>query len=127
MCLQRLEDKDEVEHPFATKLAVSSSLSSSSCASFSFVSPALLSLFFPAPFPFPVFACSCVPVFRCSSVCVAVVFLFRRFDPASVYRAFLPVAFIFMGPCAQCPIPWYPCVMSHSGVWSCLVPCLFLP
>ncbi|KAK0186820.1 hypothetical protein F5146DRAFT_1067475 [Armillaria mellea] len=93
MWLQRLEDKDEVEHPFATKLAVPSSLSSSSCASFSFVSPALLSLFFPVLFPFPVFVCSCVPVHRCSCValrlcsCSGVLIL----RPSSCARALHPI------------------------------------
>ncbi|KAK0435607.1 hypothetical protein EV421DRAFT_1220135 [Armillaria borealis] len=38
-------------------------------------SPALLSLFFPVPFPFPAFACSCVPVHRGSCVRAPVVFL----------------------------------------------------
>ncbi|KAK0445780.1 hypothetical protein EV421DRAFT_292483 [Armillaria borealis] len=97
MWLHRFEDR-RCCAPLCPKLAVPSGLSSSSCASFSLVSPALLSLFFPVPFPFPVFACSCVPVHCCSCVCVAIVFVFRCFDPASVYRACLPVAFVFVGP-----------------------------
>ena len=47
---------------FTTKLAARAGLSSSSCAPFSLVFPALLNLFFPVPFSFPVFACPCVPV-----------------------------------------------------------------
>ncbi|PBK62228.1 hypothetical protein ARMSODRAFT_964249, partial [Armillaria solidipes] len=140
MWLQRLEDKDGVVHPFATKLAVPSGLPSSSCASFSFVSPDLLSLFFPVPFPFPVFACSCVPVHRGSCVRAPVVFL-CFVVPVFALRLCSCSGVLILRPCimlaypsrsfswarALCPIPWDPCVMSHSGVWSCLVPCLFLP
>ncbi len=63
-----------------------------------------------------------VPVHRCSSVCVTVVFLFRCFDPAPcIVLAFPSRSFSWAR--VPCPIPWGLCVMSHSCVWSCLVAC----
>ncbi len=75
----------------------------------------------------PVFACiaatvfaSRVPVLRCSGVSVPVSFLSRCVGPVSVHRACLPVV-SFSCAVARRP-PWGPCVMSHTTVWSCLVP-----
>ncbi len=63
MWLQRLDDKDNVEHRALFYLQVGS------CRSFQFivrpfflVFPALLNIFFPVPFSFPMIACPCVPV-----------------------------------------------------------------
>ncbi|KAK0430253.1 hypothetical protein EV421DRAFT_331995 [Armillaria borealis] len=113
MWLQGLDDKDNVEHRalFYHQVGCSS-------RSFQFiVRPLFPGLpYFTKPFlPCPVLvSCVCVPlcsraswflclrsgsvpVHRCSCVCVTVVFLFRCFDPASVYRACLPVSFGFVG------------------------------
>jgi hypothetical protein len=59
---------------FTTKFAARAGLSNSSCAPFSLVFPALLNLFFPVPFSFPVFPCPCVPVHRGSCACAPVLF-----------------------------------------------------
>ncbi len=100
---------------FTTKVAAPSGHSSSSYTSFSLVSSALLSLFFPVPFPFPVFACSCVPVHCGFCVCIAHVFLFWCLDPTSVCCACLPLVFVFMGPSTH-KIPWT--VMTNHVIFS---------
>ncbi|PBK65206.1 hypothetical protein ARMSODRAFT_961502 [Armillaria solidipes] len=112
MWLQRLEDNDDVVHPFATKLAVPSGLSSSLCAeSFSLISPALLSLFFPVPFPFPVLACSCVPVHRGSWVRAPVVFP-RFIVPVFALRLCSCSGVLILRPCIVLAFP------SHSFSWA---------
>ncbi len=121
---------------FTTKLAACAGLSSSSCAPFSLVFPALLNFFFPVPFSFPVFACPCVPVHRGSCVCAPVLFpcivvpVFVLWlcscSGVLIPRPCIVLAFpsrSFSWARVPCPIPWGPCVMSHSCVWSCLAAC----
>ncbi|KAK0433294.1 hypothetical protein EV421DRAFT_1442171 [Armillaria borealis] len=138
MWLQGLDDKDDVEHRALFYHQVGCS-----CPSFQFIVRPLFPGLpcFTKPFlPCPVlvscvcvslcsraswFLClrsGCVLVHRCSCVCVTVVFLFR----CVVSRPCIVLAFpshSWSWARVPCLIPWGPCVMSHSCVWSCLVAC----